>query len=137
MRTRKRPRPERANSQASSAVRRLPMCSVPVGLGFSFAPQTIAAVAGVRNDEAGLASGLIHSSQQVGGAIGLAVLSTLATQRAGDMLATGAARDVALVEGFPRAFTVGAGFAIVAAVVAFTLVRPPRVPEGEPVPVAA
>src|SRR3954452_15512033 len=115
----------------------VPSVLVAVGLGLSFVSQTIAAVAGVRGEEAGLASGLINSAQQVGGAIGLAVLSTLATERTTEMLATGASRDTALVEGFQRAFAIGAGFAIAGAIVAFLFVRPPRVPEGEAVPVAA
>jgi EmrB/QacA subfamily drug resistance transporter len=113
-----------------------PSLLVAVGLGFSFMSQTLAAVAGVRNEEAGLASGLINSSQQVGGAIGLAVLSTLATERTTHVLTGGAARDTALVEGFQRAFAVGAGFAIAAAIIAVLFVRPPRVP-AEAVAVAA
>src|SRR4051794_32779344 len=115
----------------------VPSVLVAVGLGLSFVSQTIAAVAGVRGEEAGLASGLINSAQQVGGAIGLAILSTLATERTTDMLAGGATRDSALVEGFQRAFAIGAGFAVAGAIVAFLFVRPTRVPEGEAVPVAA
>src|SRR3954465_14256728 len=115
----------------------VPSLLVAAGLGLSFVSQTIAAVAGVRGEEAGLASGLINSAQQVGGAIGLAVLSTLATERTTDMLVGGATRDSALVEGFQRAFAVGAGFALSGAILAFLLVRPARVPEGEPVVVGA
>jgi EmrB/QacA subfamily drug resistance transporter len=115
----------------------VPSLLVAVGLGLSFVSQTIAAVAGVRGEEAGLASGLINSAQQVGGAIGLAVLSTLATERTADVLSSGASRDTALVEGFQRAFAVGAGFALAGAILAFLLVRPARVPEGEAVTVAA
>src|SRR3954471_14538241 len=112
----------------------VPSVLVAVGLGLSFVSQTIAAVAGVRGEEAGLASGLINSAQQVGGAIGLAVLSTLATERTTDVLASGGGRESALVEGFQRAFAVGAGFALTGAVLAFLLVRPARVPEAVPVP---
>ena len=115
----------------------VPSLLVAAGLGLSFVSQTIAAVAGVRGEEAGLASGLINSAQQVGGAIGLAILSTLATERTTDMLAGGATRDSALVEGFQRAFAVGAGFALAGAIVAFLFVRPSRVPESEAVAVAA
>src|SRR4051794_8771279 len=115
----------------------VPSLLVAAGLGLSFVSQTIAAVAGVRGEEAGLASGLINSAQQVGGAIGLAILSTLATERTTDVLAGGATRDSALVEGFQRAFAIGAGFAVAGAIVAFLFVRPARVPEGEAVPVAA
>ena len=63
-----------------------PSLLAAVGLGFAFVPQTIAAVAGVRDHEAGLASGLINTSQQVGGALGLAVLATIANTRTDDLL---------------------------------------------------
>jgi ABC-type uncharacterized transport system permease subunit len=91
----------------------------------------------VRGHEAGLASGLINTSQQVGGALGLAVLWTLATDRTAHLAATGAAPPVALVEGFQLAFTVAAGIAAVGALLALAGVRTSRPPQGEPVPVAA
>jgi hypothetical protein len=97
-----------------------------VGLGFAFVPMTVAAVSGVRPDEAGLASGLINTSQQVGGALGLAILATIATARTDAVMrAAGgdpAARPDALTEGFQRAFAVGAGFAIVGAILALGLI---------------
>jgi EmrB/QacA subfamily drug resistance transporter len=100
-----------------------PSILVGVGLGFAFVPVTIAAVAGTRPDEAGLASGLINTSQQVGGALGLAILAALANSRTADVLAGGGHnRAVALPEGFQRAFLVGAGFAIVAAVLSALLI---------------
>src|SRR4051794_24556718 len=84
-----------------------------VGLGLAFVPQTIAAVTGTRGDEAGLASGLINTSQQVGGALGLAILSSIATSRTTSVLADGVQdRSVALTEGFQTAFLVGCGFAL-------------------------
>jgi EmrB/QacA subfamily drug resistance transporter len=93
----------------------LPSIIVAVGLGFAFVPLTILAVSGVSNQDAGLASGLINTSQQVGGAIGLAILSTVATARTSDLLkaAHGAhgALPAALTSGFSHAFAVGAGFA--------------------------
>src|SRR3954471_6591324 len=61
-----------------------PSLLAAIGLGFAFVPQTIAAVAGVRDHEAGLASGLINTSQQVGGALGLAVLSAVAISATSD-----------------------------------------------------
>src|SRR5213079_1973917 len=60
-----------------------------VGLGFGFVTSTIAAVSGVEEREQGLASGLINTSQQIGGALGLAVLSTIATSRTDHVMASG------------------------------------------------
>jgi EmrB/QacA subfamily drug resistance transporter len=100
-----------------------PSILVGVGLGFAFVPVTIAAVAGTRPDEAGLASGLINTSQQVGGALGLAILAALANSKTADVLAGGEhSRAVALTDGFQRAFLVGAGFALVAAVLSALLI---------------
>jgi EmrB/QacA subfamily drug resistance transporter len=96
-----------------------PALVVAVGLGFAFVPVTIAAVTGTRPDEAGLASGLINTSQQIGGALGLAILVSVATSRTASAVSDGI-RDqaVALNEGFQTAFLVGAGFALVGAIVA-------------------
>jgi EmrB/QacA subfamily drug resistance transporter len=105
----------------------IPSLVVAFGLGLSFVPMTIAAVAGVSDSEAGLASGLINTSQQVGGALGLAVLSAVATSRTDSVLqAARGARDAlpnALTEGFQSAFAVGALFAAVAIVLAVVLLR--------------
>jgi MFS family permease len=96
-----------------------PALVVAVGLGFAFVPVTIAAVTGTRPEEAGLASGLINTSQQIGGALGLAILVSVATSRTASAVSDGI-RDqaVALNEGFQTAFLVGAGFALVGAIVA-------------------
>jgi predicted MFS family arabinose efflux permease len=91
---------------------------VAVGLGLAFVPVTIAAVSGTRPDEAGLASGFINTSQQVGGALGLAILVSIATSRTASAVSDGAGQAVALTEGFQTAFLVGAGFALVGAIVA-------------------
>ena len=108
------------------------------GLGFAFVPMTIAAVAGVEAHEAGLASGLINTSQQVGGALGLAVLAAIANSRRETLTEAGTALPSALTEGFQVALTVGAGFAILGAILALLLVgrgdREER-PDGELVPV--
>jgi EmrB/QacA subfamily drug resistance transporter len=96
---------------------------VGVGLGFSFVPISIAALAGVRPAEAGLASGLFNTSQQIGGALGIAVLSTIATSRTSDALAGGSALPSALIHGFTGAFVVGVGIATVGVLAALTLIR--------------
>jgi EmrB/QacA subfamily drug resistance transporter len=96
---------------------------IGVGIGFSFVPISIAALAGVKASEAGLASGLINTSQQIGGALGIAALSTIATTRTEDSLAGGTILPQALVDGFSTTFLVGALFAAVGIVAALTLIR--------------
>jgi EmrB/QacA subfamily drug resistance transporter len=88
------------------------------GLGFAFVSMTVAAVAGVEGHEAGLASGLINTSQQVGGALGLAILAAIANSKTDNLVGDGVARAQALTEGFSTAMTVGAGFAIAGALMA-------------------
>jgi EmrB/QacA subfamily drug resistance transporter len=93
------------------------------GLGFSFVPVTIAAVTGTKPHEAGLASGLINTSQQVGGALGLAILATVANSRTQSLLHGGVHNtSVALTKGFDRAFLVGAGFALAGAILTAILI---------------
>ncbi len=102
-----------------------PMLLAAVGLGFAFVPQTIAAVSGVAEREAGLASGLINTSQQVGGALGLALLSTVAFPQIEDAaIASGGAPTAAtLTEGYADAFMVGAGVAALGVIATLTLIR--------------
>jgi EmrB/QacA subfamily drug resistance transporter len=107
-----------------------------LGIGFSFVPISIAALAGVGNSEAGLASGLFNTSQQIGGALGIAALSTIATSRTGDAVASGSALPDALVSGFTGAFAAGVVVAALGVVAAVTLIRRDElesVPEAEPV----
>ena len=99
-----------------------PMMLAAVGLGLAFVSMTVAAVSGVEAHEAGLASGLINTSQQIGGALGLAILATVANSTTTDALASGTAMPSALTEGFQAAFVVGAGIAIAGAVLAMVLV---------------
>ena len=73
--------------------------------------------------EAGLASGLFNTSQQIGGALGIAALSTIATSRSDDAVAAGTALPVALVDGFTAAFTAGAVVAALGIIAALTLIR--------------
>ena len=97
---------------------------------------TIAAVAGVEPHEAGLASGLINTSQQIGGALGLAVLAAVANSRRDSLLETGTALPSAMTEGFQTALIVGAGFAVFGALLAYLLVdRTESEPSGDLVPV--
>jgi EmrB/QacA subfamily drug resistance transporter len=96
---------------------------IAVGMGFSFVPISIAALAGVRSSEAGLASGLLNTSQQVGGALGIAALSALATSTTTDQLASGSAPALAMTDGFQAAFTGGAVVALAGVVVALLVVR--------------
>jgi len=113
---------------------------IGIGLGFSFVPVSIAALAGVQGPEAGLASGLINTSQQVGGALGLAVLATVATTRTESELALGTAQPEALTSGFTLAFWVAVGFAVVSLATTLLVLRRrdlAAAPVGEPVPVGA
>ncbi len=108
---------------------------IGIGIGFAFVPISIAALAGVQAAEAGLASGLINTSQQIGGALGIAALSTIATSQTDDKLAGGATLPTALVDGFSAAFLVGVVIAAVGIVAALTLIRRDeleRAPELEP-----
>jgi EmrB/QacA subfamily drug resistance transporter len=111
-----------------------------VGIGFSFVPISIAALAGVKPAEAGLASGLINTSQQIGGALGIAALSTIATSHTQDAVARGSALPVALVDGFQSAFVAGAIVAGLGVIAALTLIRrdelQPEVVVAEPEDVA-
>jgi EmrB/QacA subfamily drug resistance transporter len=101
-----------------------PSLLAALGLGFGFVTSTIAAVSGVREHEQGLASGLINTSQQIGGALGLAVLSTIATTRTHDTLASGGSSlQHALTSGFQAAFLGGAVIAALGFAATLVLIR--------------
>jgi EmrB/QacA subfamily drug resistance transporter len=103
-----------------------PSLLAAVGLGFAFVTTTIAAVSGIEDSEQGLASGLINTSQQIGGALGLAVLATVATSRTEDVLAASGgnprALPDALVEGFQSAFLGAALIAVLGLVLTLVLI---------------
>lgn len=114
------------------------MVLLAAGMGTVFVPVTVMATGGIDQDDQGLASGLINTSQQFGGAIGLAVLSTLAASRTEDRLADagGAPSRVegfeALISGYHLAFLVGAALMVVAAVLTAVLVRREHVADIDP-----
>jgi EmrB/QacA subfamily drug resistance transporter len=96
------------------------------GLGAAFVASQIAALAGVAEEESGLAAGLVDSSFNIGGALGIAILSTVAVTRADDAL-SGVGREAelrAMTEGFQTAFAVAVGIAAVGALLAVLLFRP-------------
>jgi MFS family permease len=105
---------------------------IGLGLGFSFVPISIAALAGVQPSEAGLASGLINTSQQIGGALGIAIISTIATSQTEDALETGSGLPFALTDGFAAAFWGGFATAVVGILVAMFLVRREDLAEAPP-----
>ena len=83
-----------------------------LGLGAVFVPLTLVATTGLENEDQGLASGIFNTSQQIGGALGLAILSSLAASKTAS--ATGVSQQAALVQGFHVAFAGGAAFMVVA-----------------------
>jgi hypothetical protein len=105
----------------------VPSLICAAGIGFSFVPVTIAATAGVRRTEAGLASGLVNTSRQMGGSLGLALLAAVATQRTA-ALDGGVTHAEALTDGFHRAFAVGAGIALAGALVSLLALSRVRAP---------
>jgi EmrB/QacA subfamily drug resistance transporter len=108
-----------------------------VGIGFSLVPISIAALAGVQASETGLASGLINTSQEVGGALGIAARSTIATSRTETAVADGGAPAVALVDGFTAAFLAGAVIAGIGVLAALILLRRDELEQPETRPAAA
>jgi hypothetical protein len=97
-----------------------------LGLGLSLVPATIGAVQGVDSSQSGLASGLLNTSRLLGGALGLAVLGTLAASHTHHLATTGTAALPALTDGFQLAFQLGALLCLAGALSAALLMREPR-----------
>jgi len=103
----------------------IPGLLTAAGIAMSIVPSTIAATQGAKEGQAGLASGLVNTSRQIGGGLGLAVLVTLATQRSSHLIGTGALVPQALTDGFRLAYLIGASLAATAALVTFTALPKP------------
>jgi EmrB/QacA subfamily drug resistance transporter len=110
----------------------IPGLLTAAGIAMSIVPSTIAATQGAKPGQAGLASGLVNTSRQIGGGLGLAVLVTLATQRSSNLIGSGEQVADALTHGFRLAFQIGAGLSAAAGLLTLTLPRAP-VPDGTPV----
>ncbi|MEU8081262.1 MFS transporter [Catellatospora citrea] len=120
----------------------LPAMLLAAGFGLALPALTTLGMSGAGPDDAGLASGLFNTTQQIGMAVGVAVLSTLAAGHTGHALAGGASPAEALTGGYRLAYTVGAGLMAAAFAVAYTLLREPRQtaqpqPEHQAVPATA
>ncbi len=111
--------PERANY----AVDLLPVMLLAAGFGLALPALTSLGMSGASESDAGLASGVFNTTQQIGMALGVAVLSTLAASRTESLLADGASQTAALTEGYQLAFTIGAGLLTAAFVIAYFVVR--------------
>jgi EmrB/QacA subfamily drug resistance transporter len=101
-----------------------------VGFGVAMPALTTLAMSGATADDSGLASGLFNTTQQIGGALGLAVLATLSTSRTEHLLAGGESTAAALTSGYRLAFAVGAGLVAAAVVVAAIVLRPAAAKHG-------
>jgi EmrB/QacA subfamily drug resistance transporter len=106
----------------------LPFLLVGIGVGTAFPSLMTLAMSGATPSDAGLASGLVNTSMQVGGAIGLAVLATLATERTNSQLNGGASELAALNSGYHVAYLVGAALVAIATVIAIVVLRPVPMP---------
>jgi EmrB/QacA subfamily drug resistance transporter len=110
------------------------MLLIGLGAGLGFPSLMTLAMSGATPSDAGLASGLVNTSVQVGGAIGLAVLATLASQRTSDRLAAGASNNAALNSGYHLAYLTGAALITVALLTAALVLRPVPAPAGHAPP---
>jgi MFS family permease len=98
------------------------------GIGVSFPALMTLAMSGATRDDAGLASGLVNTTAQVGGALGLALLATLSTSRTDSLSKGGKATAAALTSGYHLAFWIAAGLVVAAIVVALTVLEPEPTP---------
>ena len=110
------------------------MILLGLGAGMAFNPLLLAAMSDVEPQDAGLASGVVNTAFMMGGALGLAVLASLAASRTDTLLASGESEPAALTGGYHVAFLVGALFAIGAAALGAALLRgaPAGAHEGAP-----
>jgi EmrB/QacA subfamily drug resistance transporter len=107
------------------------MVLIGSGAGLSFPALMGLAMSGVEPSDAGLASGLVNTTLQVGGAIGLAVLATMSTERTSELTEAGHSTASALTGGYQLAFLIGAGLVAIAIGIALTVLRPADVREAE------
>ena len=103
----------------------LPGLLTAAGIAMSIVPSTIAATQGAKEGQAGLASGLVNTSRQIGGGLGLAILVTLATQRSSHLIGSGHGVAQSLTDGFRLAYLIGGGLAAAAALITFTALPKP------------
>jgi EmrB/QacA subfamily drug resistance transporter len=103
----------------------LPGLLTAAGIAMSIVPSTIAATQGAKEGQAGLASGLVNTSRQIGGGLGLAILVTLATSRSSHLIGAGHGVAQSLTDGFRLAYLIGGGLAAAAAIVTFTALPKP------------
>ena len=99
------------------------MVLLGLGAGIAFNPMIIVAMSDVEPERSGLASGLVNTSFMMGGALGLAVLASIAASQTTNAIASGASQIAALTDGYHSAFAIGAAFAITAAVLGFKVLR--------------
>jgi EmrB/QacA subfamily drug resistance transporter len=104
----------------------LPVMLLTAGFGLAQPALTTLAMSDARGDDAGLASGLFNTTQQIGMATGVAVLSTIAAARTDRLLVSGESQAAALTGGYRLAFAVATGLLVAAFMIAFTVLRPPK-----------
>jgi EmrB/QacA subfamily drug resistance transporter len=109
-----------------------PLLLIGIGVGTAFPAIMTLAMSGATKSDSGLASGLVNTSMQVGGAIGLAVLATLAEERTSTLLDEGASQASALTSGYHLAWLIGAGLATVSVLIAIFVLRSPPMPASQP-----